>query len=430
MIEKETPPPPEKNRCPVCDAVVADNAAICLMCGQSLAPSLPAPETEREETAAKAPLPDHPIPDLVESVMHERQAPLVLLMTAVFTIFIIILGGLVWQYRPDEVSIVIAPSVTPIPPTITFTPTWTPLPTDTRPPTGTPTITPTPAPTETPRPPRSHAVSGGETLFGLAFLYRVSIGSIAAANSLPADAQIQVNQNLLIPWPTATPPLEVIAIDVNGETVIADPRRCERYEVQEGDSIVGIATLFGVAFDLLAQVNRITDATVLQPGDTVCIPEVVYGSIADLPPTAGPSPTPTTTPPPAGPQLLYPVAEAEIDPPDGILTLQWTAVKNLTASEKYMVELTDESELDNLSQRGFTRDSSFKVPSNWRPVVPEDHRLCWRVSIVNVTGTRVDGLPIYTFGGRSSAPDCFTWLGAFPTPTPTATFMPSATPLP
>ncbi len=442
MSEKDITSPNDERRCPVCDAVTAENATVCLMCGHALAVvaaaesvTIAKPVTTAEleaspspviEPAADAPL---PAPEIVHSVMRERQAPLVLAMTAVFTIIILILSVLFWQYRPDQVSMVIAPSATPIPPTITLTPTWTPLPTETLPPTNPPTITPTPAPTSTPPPPRSHTVSSGETLFGLSFLYRVSIESITGLNSLPVDAQIQVNQNLLIPWPTATPPLDVVILEVNGETVVADPRHCDRYEVQAGDSIVGIASQFGMAFDLLARVNRITDATILQPGDTVCIPQIFYGNTADIPPTPGPSPTPTLTPPPAGPHLLYPVNEAAIEPPDGVLTLQWVAVKNLTEHEWYMVELADTNELDRLPQRGFTRDTSFKVPSAWRPNVPEDHRLCWRVSIVNVTGSRADGLPIYTFGGESSDPACFNWLGAFPTPTPTPTFTPSPTPV-
>ena len=420
MSEQETPTNVEEQRCPICDAVIAEDTAVCLMCGHNLAAEPEPDQTGADPGGAAS-------PDIVESVMRERQAPLVFVMTAVFAIIILIIGSLVWQYRPDEVSMVIAPSSTPIPPTITYTPTWTPLPTDTRPPTQPPTITPTPAPTETPRPPRSHTVSSGETLFGLAFLYRVSTESITSANSLPADAQIQVNQNLLIPWPTATPPLEVVAVEVNGETIIADPRGCERYEVLGGDSIVGIASQFGVDFQLLAQVNRITDQTILQPGDTVCIPEIFYGSTADIPPTPGPSPTPTNTPPPAGPHLLFPVNDTVIYPPESVLNLQWVAVKNLTESEWYMVELMDMNTRDDLPQRGFTRDNSLRVPSGWRPVEPELHELCWRVSIVNVTGTRADGLPIYTFGGEESEPACFSWLGAPPTATPTPTFTPTPT---
>ena len=464
--------PPVQNderRCPTCDTVVADEATVCLMCGTQLEPATspaiaPGPEPEEDnaptepepeitvapvvkaegKTAASPPsAPEEPptelptlkrvapmsqtaAPEIVESVMQERQTPLVLGLTAVFFLIILVVGGLILQYQSDEVSMVIAPSVTPIPATVTFTPTWTPLPTETSPPTLTPTITPTPAPTDTPRPPRSHTVSSGETLIGISLLYRIAPEAIAAANDFTADTQVQLNQTLDIPWPTPTPPLEIIAAEINGETVLVDPTGCELYQVQGGDSIVGIASRFGVPFDLLGQVNRIADPSLLQPGDPICIPQIIYGQ--SLPPTPGPSPTPTATLPPPGPQLLYPVAGTVVDSLDETITLQWTAVKPLAENEMYMVELTNINDLDSLPRRGFTRDTAFRVPSSWRPTTPELFEMRWRVSIVQVTGTRTDGLPIYTFGGSSSADAFFSWQGAILTATPTSTPTATATP--
>lgn len=456
----EERPSDQERRCPVCDAVVAPEATLCRMCGHLFLPTAVADPTpveppvtvaESAEVAGEAPLapptpaialrpyvppPDTavappPLPATIQSILKERPSPIGTLFTAVLGLLLFVLVVLVWQYQPTEMSLALVPSSTPIPPTATLTPTMpsaTPLPTETAMPTLTPTMTETPIPTATLQPPRSHTVNSGETLYGLSFMYRVSTESITNLNSLPENAQIQVNQNLLIPWPTATPPLEVVMVEVNGETVVADPRDCNRYEVQSGDSMASIAAQFGIAFDLLILVNRITDATILQPGDTVCIPQIFYGNTADIPPTPGPSPTPTATPPPAGPRLLYPIQETAVDPPDGVLTLQWVAVKALAETEWYMVEMADIDLLDSLPQRGFTRDTSFKVPADWRPTMPETHRLCWRVSIINVTGMRSDGLPLYTFGGDTSQPACFSWLGAYPTATPTPT--PTATPTP
>jgi len=423
---------PPENRCPHCDSVVPEGSAVCLMCGAEMpltdtaVPPKPANEQPAETPVVEPVTEPSDAPDVVEFVMRERQSPLVFGLTAVFAIFILIMGALVLQYQSDEISMIIAPSVTPIPPTLTYTPTWTPLPTETRPPTLTPTITPTPAPTATPQPPRLHTVNSGETLIGLSALYRVSMDSILQANQMSPDQPIQVNQNLQIPWPTPTPPLEIVAVEINGELVLADPAGCERYEVKEGDSIARIANLFGVELALLNKVNRLDEDTILFPGDTVCIPEIRYGE--SLPPTPGPSPTPTVTAPPPGPRLLYPVDKAVIDPPDGIVTLQWTAVQDLAESEWYMVELVDANDLDALPYRGFTRDNAFQLPHDWRPDIPETRLMRWRVSLVNVTGWREDGLPIYTFGGEMSEPAFFTWLGAIPTATPTPTSTPTATP--
>ena len=119
-----------------------------------------------------------------------------------------------------------------------------------------------------------------------------------------------------------------------------------------------------------------------------------------------------------------------VDSVEEEIVLQWTAVKPLAENEMYMVELTNINDLDDLPQRGFTRDTSFRVPSSWRPTTPTNFEMRWRVSIVQVTGERSDGLPIYTFGGTSSADAFFTWQGAVPTATPTPTQTPTITPTP
>jgi LysM repeat protein len=307
-----------------------------------------------------------------------------------------------------------------------MTATATPLPTETLPATNTPTVTTSPAPTETPAPERLHILTSGQTLIGLSVIYNVSPDSIAATNEFNVDTPIQAGQSLIIPWPTPTPPLEPVAIDINGESVIADPTGCPRHQIQEGESMASIANLYGLNLDLLLRVNRMTMDIVVQPGQTVCIPEIKVG--VELPPTPGPSPTPAPTQFPAGPQLLYPVEGAAIAVPDGPVLLQWTAVKDLRDDEWYMVEVADLDVLDVPPHRGFTRDNAYHLPGDWRPDVPETHTFQWRVSIAQVTGERTDGQPIYQYGGRFSQPATFIWLGAVPTATPTATPTPSPTP--
>jgi LysM repeat protein len=403
------------------------------MCGQGLdgaaavetAVSLPPPE--QKPILEPEPEPESEpemIPDVVESVMQQREAPVTFWLTAVFAVVIVVLGALVLRFQGEGITIALAPSPTPIPPTPTLTPIWTPLATDVLAPTEAPVATAVPLATPTLQPPQPHTVGAGETLIGLALRFRVSVESIAELNSIPADSSLLVNQALQIPWPTSTPPLVPVATLINGETVIADPTDCERYQILSGDSLSGVAARYDVDFGLFLLVNRLTAESIPQPGDLICIPEIVYGG--NLPPTPGPSPTPTMTAPPPGPQLLYPVANAVIQPPDGLVTLQWTAVKNLADDEWYMVELTDLDNVDGLPYRGFTRDTAFQLPSSWRPAVEETHVLQWKVSIVVVNGRRADGRPIYTYGGQTSAPAYFSWEGAIPTPTP----LPTATPTP
>jgi LysM repeat protein len=352
-------------------------------------------------------------------------SPVAVLITAVVLIISFVVGGYFIRH-PFNPTVVYLPTWTAVPPTPTFTPTASATSTGTASPTETPTVTTTPLPTDTPKPPRFHSVASSETLFGLGLFYGITADSIAEANGLPPGSGIQVAQNLVIPWPTATPPLVPIEVEVAGQVIIADPTGCEFYQIQDGDTLFGIASRSGVDLRAILAINRLSDQVLLQPGDALCIPEIIRNGV--LPPTPGPSATPTQTPPPQGPQLLYPANETVVDPPEGPLVLQWAAVKDLAPDEWYMVEVTNLTLPDSHPMRGFTRRTAFRVPSTWRPTVEETHLFRWQVSIIVVTGEREDGSFIYTFGGNSSEPDFFSWLGHIPTPTPTPTYTPSPTP--
>jgi LysM repeat protein len=360
------------------------------------------------------------------SIMQERPSRAVFLLTVLFTLLIISLGSLILRYQGPISSFAFLPTPSPLPPTPTLTATTTAIATETPPATPTPTITTTPAPTETPAPERLHILISGQTLIGLSVIYNVSPDSIATANGFNVDTPVQAGQSLVVPWPTPTPPLEPVAIDINGESVVADPTGCPRHQIQEGESMASIANQYGLNLDLLLRVNRMSVDIIVQPGQTVCIPEIKIG--AELPPTPGPSPTPAPTQFPAGPQLLYPVEGSVVEVPDGPILLQWTAVKDLGDDEWYMIEVADLHVLDVPPHRGFTRDNAYHLPGDWRPDLPENHTIQWRVSIVRITGERTDGQPIYQYGGRFSQPATFTWLGAIPTATATPTATPSPTP--
>lgn len=465
-------------RCPSCDSVVAVDADHCLMCGSALTadslvvddasdqsqptpvaeqPILPADDDPQEtvnadtsEEELHTTVEEEATTDLTgiqnlsglhdtvadettvfESTLRERQSPVVFLLTAVFAILIVLLGALLLRYPAPQDAWAFVPTETPFPPTPTYTPVWTPLPTKTAVPSLTPTITPTPRPSDTPQPPRFHAVASGETLIGLALRYRVSAESIATTNNFGLESPIQVGQDLEIPWPTPTPDLPYIPIEINGEVVLAVAEGCELYQVQADDTAFGIAARYDVPIEALQAVNWHTPDSIalIQPGDVLCIPGVEY-NLNVLPPTPGPSPTARPTDVAPGPALLYPVAETVVDQLETAVVFQWVGVKDLADDEWYMIELKDMDELDGLPFRGFTRDNGFRAPSSWRPVLPELRRMRWRVSIVKVTGERQDGRFLYTFAGEASDPAFFTWLGAIPTATPTPTATPSPTPAP
>ncbi|UCC51155.1 MAG: LysM peptidoglycan-binding domain-containing protein [Anaerolineaceae bacterium] len=438
--QPEPSPKPEAStdtyRCPDCDSVVQQGSEQCIMCGAILdmgQSHSKKPQEQAQEFAANVALldaNDNGAAEVFESVMKERKTRSLFWLVIIIAALTLIASILLLRTQDAEITLAMAPTVTAIPATETYTATWTPLATETSPPTESPTGTNTPAPTDTPRPPRFHNVASGETLFGLSLFYRISADSIAADNGIPINSPIQVGQQLLIPWPTATPPLESLLLEIKGENIIADATDCEIVTIAEGDSAYGLSAQHGVPAEAIVAVNRLTDETIqlLHPGDTLCIPKIIHSDA--LPPTPGPSPTITATSFPSGPELLYPINDTVVDQLDEIVAVQWVAVKDLREDEWYMVELTNLDTLDAIPQRAFTRDTAFRLPTSWRPEIPQSYRFRWRISIVHVTGQRADGEFIYKYGGRSSEDAYFSWLGAVPTATPTATPTPSETPLP
>jgi LysM repeat protein len=61
------------------------------------------------------------------------------------------------------------------------------------------------APPPTPTPQQSHIVRAGDTAFGIALQYGLSLDDLLAFNKLSADALLQIGQELLIRPPTPTP---------------------------------------------------------------------------------------------------------------------------------------------------------------------------------------------------------------------------------
>jgi LysM repeat protein len=342
--------------------------------------------------------------EVIESVLIERQSRITLWLFLSAVLIIACLAVVVFRF-PASTEISFIPTETGIPSTVTLTPSWTPLPSGTYQPSETPTITLTPFPSETPREPRSHSVAAGETMFGLGLRYGVSSESIALTNRLAPDAGLFVSQQLVIPWPTATPPLVPVQVEIAGQVIVADPTDCVPYEIKSGDTLLGVASRNRIDYRALLAANRLTEQSILQPGDEICIPKIIRGGV--LPPTPGPSPTATSSPPPAGPHLLLPAPDSEFGYEEDVIILQWVTVKDLDEDEWYMVEVTDLSEADAHPNRGFARQTTFTIPDEWWPTGEGLHRYRWLVSIVRVTGIREDGQFIYTFGGSSSEDSFF-----------------------
>lgn len=99
----------------------------------------------------------------------------------------------------------------------------------------------------------TYMVRRGDTLWGIARMYRISVARLAAINHIS-------DPNLIYPG-------EVLQISVSGST--GDVGRT--YIVRYGDTLSGIAARFGTTVSQLAAVNGIADPNLIYAGEVLTV---------------------------------------------------------------------------------------------------------------------------------------------------------------
>lgn len=140
----------------------------------------------------------------------------------------------------------------------------------------TPTLPALPKPSEEAAPEASptaslHVVQAGETLSGIARTYGTTVDAIVLANDLgSADAIINAGQELLIPPPSVSPPVQegtVVPVPVSSSTI---GQRI--HIVEQGETLSEIARDYGVTTDQLVQVNGLDNPNAIRVGQALIIP--------------------------------------------------------------------------------------------------------------------------------------------------------------
>jgi LysM repeat protein len=373
--------------CPTCGTRLSDNATRCLVCGTELTAKAATPVKKAEKTVLQA----GRMPEITLSLPAALGALVVILLIGAAIVF----GALRASNR------VVDP--TPVP-TATETPTVTP--------TATEVFTLTPSPTVTPLPPIEYTVAAGDTCGGIAYTFGVSIQSIIVMNNLDAACvTLRVGQVVKVPYPTPTPPPPPTStLEPDAATKAACPTAS--YTVQANDTLSSIAANYNVSMASIRTFNNLPTDNVLL-GQTLLIP------LCQRAPDPN-QPTPTATPPPPypAPNLLLPVDGAAFTLAHDIVTLQWASLGVLRDGEAYQVIIEDVTADQGRRIMDYVTDTSFIVPTTFRPNDNVAHIMRWWVVPVRQTGTDEQGQPIWSPAGAASEKRVFTWVGVAVQSTP------------
>ena len=279
-------------------------------------------------------------------------------------------------------------------------------------PTPTETLIPTETPTMTPEPPIEYTVKSGDSCISIAGLYGSSVSAIVSLNSLNSNCtNLQIGQTIRVPRPTPTPPPAATAtLEPAAATRAACPTAL--YTVKANDTLSTIAINYGISIQAIKDWNGLsTDTAILD--SQLTIPLCMRAA------TPGPSPTPTTPPPYAAPNLLLPADGETFTLADDSVTLQWASVGALRDNERYQViiEVVTGGTGRKLTQ--YVTDTKFIVPVTFRSQDNRSSIMRWWVVAVRQNGTDDEGNPIWSTAGAASVMRVFDWSGAGPAATPT-----------
>ena len=316
--------------CPNCGAQVSHNAEDCFMCGSPLA--------QKKRRRFRIPFAD---------------IALVIGLIAVI---------LLW-WRWDSENRVLA-----LTPTVTLTPTATATATPTGTPTATATLTPTPTVTPTPI---YYFVQPGDTFFGIALNYDITLQSLLDANNLSEDDLLRVSQELQIPHHTPTPVGTPVPANEPATGTV-------NYQTKRGETVSAIAIRFQVEPSIILENNDIEDPNNIPAGQVLLI---VLGPEPEL---AKGGPTPTPPPGYEAPHLISPPDGAEfVDEPGPLL--RWVTAGLLPDDVWYEIHIVFRDRHLKTPDPILTKANSIRLDPTMRPpfdaTSPE---IRWWVRLVEV----------------------------------------------
>jgi LysM repeat protein len=123
-----------------------------------------------------------------------------------------------------------------------------------------------------------HVVQRGENLYRIALRYGTTVQALATANGIVNTGRIYTGQRLVIPGHSGTPPS-------------TPPASGQTYVVRRGDTLSAIALRYGVSVWSIAQLNVISNPSLIYVGQVLRIPD---GGSPSPPSPSPPSPAPNS----------------------------------------------------------------------------------------------------------------------------------------
>lgn len=179
------------------------------------------------------------------------------------------------------------------------------------------------------------------------------------------------------------------------------------YTVQPGDTVALIAAQFGSTVDRILTTNGLDANALIRPGDTLRV------SVSNIPGEVieGATSVETATGGPGEfypvPMLLGPTNNATLSR-DELILLRWVSVDILADDEWYVVRVMPDDAITQEIPLIWTKSNSERLTQELAPAAGSAARYSWRVSVVRVT-LRADGQRGLDAVSPTSEIRTFTW---------------------
>ncbi len=180
-----------------------------------------------------------------------------------------------------------------------------------------------------------------------------------------------------------------------------------KYRVQSGDSVVSIAIRFGTQVENILEANRLSATDFIQPGQTLLIPvEQVPSAVLASSETAR-SLDQSTKAAYEAPRMIGPQDTETIPAAEQIL-FRWISVDLLEPNEWYVLRIWPLDGTLDLPPTIWTKTNSYRLGIEWAPPTGRSARYGWQVTVVRVLADVGDGREIQTASAPSDV-RTFTW---------------------